>query len=345
MKKLFILALTLFTFSLSANSQSEPDTKWLTYETEEFSVQYPEDWELDNSGTFGSSFFLYSPLASFLDDFRDNISLISEDISAYNLDLDNYLDLSKKQIKTLIKDAEFKTEERKELNGLEFYEVVYTGKQASYSLIVKQYFWIINTKAYVASFTCKADVDEATQSVGSAILKTIKLNTDFKEEDIEKGKIIVKGELSTYSTDDFSIQYPNDWQANDNGHIGTSIIMYAPTSTSEDDYFKENVNLMMQDVTEFDVDLEEYVDINLSQLKVTITNFEIISIREKTRDDLTYYQIFATGEQGEKNIKFKQHYWIVDDMAYVVSYTSETEVFDTNLPAAEKIMESFVIKN
>ena len=349
MKKLFAFTLSFLVIILSANSQPESsdqsDSDWTTYQTNEFSIEYPEDWNLNTDGFMGSSFFLFSPLSDLFDDFRDNISLVKEDISAYNIDFEGYVNASKKQIKALITDSKIVSEERKNANGLEFHEMIYTGKQGEYDLIITQRFWVFNDMAYIVTFTCKSDVEDELKTLGTKVINTITINPNFEDSEEDDSEEIVEEEYTTYLSDQFSIQYPNDWQSENNGHLGTTLILYAPTSSIDsDDLFRENVNIMIHDISEYDMSLEDYVDLSLVQLKNMISDVNIISIREKTQDELTYYQILATGKQGEKVIKFKQRYFLVKDIIYVFSFTSEIEVFDKNLSAADTIMASFKIK-
>ena len=55
----------------------------------------------------------------------------------------------------------------------------------------------------------------------------------------------------------YSVQYPNDWAKEIRGN---SILFLSPLNGSGD-RFKENVNLMLQDLSQQPVTLEQYTDI------------------------------------------------------------------------------------
>ena len=78
---------------------------WNTFKKDSYTIDYPKDWELDESGQMGTSFILFSPLTSQKDQFRENVNLLVQDLTGYNLDLDKYVEISEEQVKTLITDG------------------------------------------------------------------------------------------------------------------------------------------------------------------------------------------------------------------------------------------------
>lgn len=121
---------------------------WLSLKHKVCSIKYPKNWELDETGQQGTAFMLFSSLTGGNDQFRENVNLMVQDLSSYNLDLDAYTELSVKQVK----DAGFKLISSKRLkNGC--HEVSYTGTTEGYELQWKQHYWVRNNHAYVLTFT------------------------------------------------------------------------------------------------------------------------------------------------------------------------------------------------
>lgn len=143
---------------------------------------------------------------------------------------------------------------------------------------------------------------------------------------------------------DYSIQYPIDWELNQSGQMGTSFILFSPVSSNQDQ-FRENVNLLIQDLTEHNLDLDEYVKISEGQIKTLITDGEIIESKRITDSDLNHQKVIYTGKQGIYQLKFEQYYWVVGNKAYILTLTCEENQFNNYQEIGEKILKSFKLKN
>ena len=166
---LLFLALGSFVYG-----QSEPvvASEWKTLDEEGFTISYPADWELDQSGSMGVSFFLFSPLSDSSDDFRENINLLIQDLTGYELDLDQYTELSVEQVKTMMTDGEILLSEKLGEEGSEYQRIIYTGIQGNYDLKFEQFYWVIGKQAYVLTLTCKRSEFDQYQATGEKILRS-----------------------------------------------------------------------------------------------------------------------------------------------------------------------------
>ena len=71
MKTYFVL---LVFVSVSITAQT--NTNWKTITQSNYSVQYPSNWELDQSGKMGAIFFMLAPVESPADNFKENVNLM-----------------------------------------------------------------------------------------------------------------------------------------------------------------------------------------------------------------------------------------------------------------------------
>ncbi len=140
-----------------------------------YTIRYPAEWTLDQSQQMGTRFILLSPLSSAEDQFKENVNLIVQDLSAYELDLDQYVAISEDQIKTMVSNANILLSERGEENGLAFQKMVYTGQQGIYDLKFVQHYWVEDQKAYVLTFTAEADQFDASRPTGEKILDSFRI--------------------------------------------------------------------------------------------------------------------------------------------------------------------------
>lgn len=151
---------------------SETQPNWKVFGTGQFTIQYPPDWELDQSGLMGSSFILFQPLESDHDLFRENVNLLIQDLTGYDLDLNQFANLSEDQVKTMITNSTLIESKRIKTGPEEFHRMIYTGDQGNYHLKFVQYYWVKEGEAFVLTFTCEQDTYEINKDTGSTILNS-----------------------------------------------------------------------------------------------------------------------------------------------------------------------------
>ncbi len=183
MKKLHLLgyfALMLAFVACGQSSQKETKTEvntaiqknWKSLDESDYSIQYPDTFEIDKSGQMGMSFILLSKQTSQQDLFRENVNLLIQDLRGQNINLDKYVEISESQIKTMITEGNLLESKRLTDKNKEFQRVIYTGKQGQFEFKWLQFFWVENKKAYILTFTCELNQFENYVSVGEEIMKS-----------------------------------------------------------------------------------------------------------------------------------------------------------------------------
>ncbi len=160
------LAISFFSFG--------QEQKLETFKAAKFSIQYPLDWEVNDTGLMGSKLFLLSPLSSPNDAFRENINVIVEDIRAYNLDLDGYIKASEQQLMQIMPDAKFILSERMSTQNPPFHKIVYTGSQSNFELKFLQYIWAIDGTATILTFTAEVDQFDSFIETAEEVLNSFR---------------------------------------------------------------------------------------------------------------------------------------------------------------------------
>ena len=173
MNRLVILGAVFLSLNLSTYGQTKD---WNTIKKDAYSIDYPKDWELDESGQMGTSVIIISPLSSQKDQFRENVTVIAQDLTGYNVDLNEYVSISESQIKAMITNAKIIESKRVKIQDLSYHKIVYTGKQGVYSLKFAQYYYVVGDKAYVLTLTCENTQFDDYQLIGEKILNSFKLN-------------------------------------------------------------------------------------------------------------------------------------------------------------------------
>ncbi len=159
---------------------------------------------------------------------------------------------------------------------------------------------------------------------------------------INSSNIYGQTQWKTLDNKNFSIMYPATWDLNSAGLMGTKFIILSPLSNSNDK-FQENVNLITQDLTGLNVPLDKYVETSENQIKTLLSNGKLLESKRISDNNSEYHILVFTGKQGIFNLKFMQYFRIINNKAYVLTYTAEINQYDKFLPIAKKIMDSFKV--
>ncbi|MGB0840179.1 MAG: hypothetical protein ACPGXL_08565 [Chitinophagales bacterium] len=141
----------------------------------------------------------------------------------------------------------------------------------------------------------------------------------------------------------FTIQYPTDWDIDISRAMNTNFILFSPIDSPQDP-FRENVNLIIQDLSDYDFTLEQYAVLSTEQIKTMITDGKIIVNEQKGVGEKAYQKVIYSGKQGMFDLQFEQYYWVINKKAYVLTLTCTIDQFDNYQEIGEAIMDSFEIK-
>jgi serine/threonine-protein kinase len=167
-----LLSVLLF---LGFATQTQAQKNWIEFKKDNYQIKYPETWIIDSSGTSSTDFIISSPLSSPDDRFKENLNLIIQDLKGLNFDLDNFTALSEQQIQNYMEESEVIENERLKKDGQECQHLIYTAKNAGRILRFEQYYWIINEKAYVLSFTGELEGFEEYKTLSKQIFESFVL--------------------------------------------------------------------------------------------------------------------------------------------------------------------------
>jgi hypothetical protein len=149
-------------------------------------------------------------------------------------------------------------------------------------------------------------------------------------------------EWKTLHESNYSVDYPSTWELNQTKGMGTSFILFARGEA--EGKFRENVNLMIQDLTGMGIDLNKYVEVSEQQIRTMLANAKIIGSKRIKTAAGEYHEIMYAGDQGAYHLQWKQYYWVQGEKAYVLTYTATQATYDQYFPTADKVLNSFKIK-
>jgi len=143
MKWKFLLIVLMTTQILISQNNSSKEINRNGY-----SITYPSELRLDESGRNGTEFFLFTEKINAGDDFIENINLIIQNLKNMNIDLNKFVEITESQVRDA---GKLISSERITLNGNQ--ELVYQLKMGKQDLKIFQYDFVKDEKAYILLFS------------------------------------------------------------------------------------------------------------------------------------------------------------------------------------------------
>jgi len=145
-------------------------------------------------------------------------------------------------------------------------------------------------------------------------------------------------EWKTLKSSAYSITYPDDWSLDESGIAGTKLMIFGPVIQGQS--FRNNLNLIIQDLSGMGINLDKYVEISVGQIKQYITGAEIHYSQTKN----SRHEIIYSGKNGDLSLKWRQYYWVKDDKAYILTFTADAKSYEGQMKLVHQMMDSFTIK-
>ena len=144
-----------------------------------------------------------------------------------------------------------------------------------------------------------------------------------------------------YSSQDpgYVINAPADWEFDTTGKMNTAMVLISPAD-SLNDYFRENVNLVYEDLSPDLLNLDDYMSRSEELIKDYVTDLQGYT-KEKKGDQ---YRLSYTGKQGSVRVAYNQYVMIKGTRAYILNYTSIVGKATRHHDNAPQILESFELR-
>jgi eukaryotic-like serine/threonine-protein kinase len=171
------------------------------------------------------------------------------------------------------------------------------------------------------------------------------------------GKIAIASNWEKLDRVNYSIRYPANWDLEQKEDKTPGVALLYPFTIlspieSSADKFRENVNLVIEQlagrtidgVDGQNIDLDKYAKLSTNQLKLEMSNFQLIETKTIETSRHKYYKTIFTWDYEAFKLKVEQYYWITNGKAYVLTFTSERDKFSKFSKTGEKILNTFTLK-
>ena len=155
----------------------------------------------------------------------------------------------------------------------------------------------------------------------------------FAQKDLSDEMIIFAGK-------NYKVQYPKSWTLDTSRAMGPAVFIFSPLENGEDK-FRENVNVLIQNLKGEDINLARYKEITDKQVIDLATDGEIFESAITRKNNQEYYRISYAMTQGKFRVRITSVCFIQNEEAYLVTFSSEIDKYDTYKKTGNQILASF----
>lgn len=137
----------------------------------------------------------------------------------------------------------------------------------------------------------------------------------------------------------YDLTAPVGWELDTTGKMNTSMILFAPAD-STNDYFKENINLILDDVSASNLTIDSYVEQAVGMIREFITDLEQLEAKK----DGDEYWLTYLGRQGTLKASYFQRIMMKDGSAYILTYTSIAGKPSQSHAVAQEVIRRFQLR-
>lgn len=167
--------------------------------------------------------------------------------------------------------------------------------------------------------------------------------TSLKHHQDEDAKMTVNKGWQLMESHEFAVQYPANWQLNQDGLMGTKFILFSPVDSTQKD-FRPSINLVVQDLKGANLTVDMFEATSSEQIKKIIPNCTVLESGVIGDGANQHGKLLYTGDQLGRHLEYEQYYWVANGNAYVLTLCNTQDKFADTKGTGEGILNSFVIK-
>jgi len=154
---------------------------------------------------------------------------------------------------------------------------------------------------------------------------------------------VTKLVMVDYTKDNYTFQYPSSWRIDDSKTLGADVFAFSPLSDTLDS-FSENVNLIIQEIGQQKITLAQYKEISEKQIIDMLSDGKILSSSIQKKGNEEYYTLTYSMSKDKYRIKMSAICRIKRGKAYLFTFSAEADKYEEYKTIAEKILDSFTVK-
>lgn len=147
-------------------------------------------------------------------------------------------------------------------------------------------------------------------------------------------------QMISFEKENYKFQYPKSWRLDTLIKVGPELFVFSPLE-DESDKFSENVNVSVQNLKGQNIDLAQYKEITDKQITDLATDSKIFESSIVKTNKGEFFRITYAMTQGKFRLKITSICFISNDKAYLATFSSELDKYDSYKKVGEQILSSF----
>ncbi|CAL2093401.1 conserved hypothetical protein [Tenacibaculum sp. 190524A05c] len=147
------------------------------HNTKEYFIEYPKSWSLELSENPSVEFILKTKEQK-TDPFRENITLVIQDLKEKDMSLEKYIELTESQLRNMMKGSAVVENVYDKIRKR--HVLVYSVNVSSAYLKVKQHFYKKGTQVYILTFTALKKSYDDYKRIANTVLNSFVFKPERK---------------------------------------------------------------------------------------------------------------------------------------------------------------------
>jgi hypothetical protein len=149
-----------------------------------------------------------------------------------------------------------------------------------------------------------------------------------------------------YNFTDYSIEYESNWTPK---IAKNNSVQFFTKKENEKDFFQENFNIIIEDLSGQNITLDSYSDLTIKQMsdvlgRDVVLKLKDVKIKKLKGKEIVYTMPLKTPNGKQEMLKFKQQWYIKDEKAYLLTYTAHKNSYTKYLRIVDNMFNSFKLK-
>tara|TARA_R110001583_G_C5457012_1_gene391511 strand:+ start:92 stop:607 length:516 start_codon:yes stop_codon:yes gene_type:complete len=149
-----------------------------------------------------------------------------------------------------------------------------------------------------------------------------------------------KNDQKEINRNGYSISYPSSMRLDESGRNGIEFLLFTEKTNSNDN-FRDNLNLIIQNLENLNINLDKFVEITETQIK---NNGKLILSERIKSDNYEFQRLVYEANLNNFDLKFIQYDFVKDEKAYILTFSVKLNEYDKYNIEMESIMSSFKLE-
>lgn len=153
--KNFFFILTVLLLVACGSQEKAKDENTLLIDRPAYSISFPKTWDPGISENSAVDLLMKTPPENANDRFMENVNVLIQETGTMKLSLEEYADISEKQLKQVIHSSQVLKKNIFKHNGVKCLELAYDAHQEDFDLAYLQRVYLHKDKAFILTFTAE----------------------------------------------------------------------------------------------------------------------------------------------------------------------------------------------